>query len=269
MNASLFKAMLKTNGKSIVSYAVGAAFYMFLVIWIYPSIAKSDALEQLFKEMPQGYLSAFGIDGGMLGDLSGFLAAEYYGLLFLIILMIFSVVTATQLIARLVDRGSMAYLLSTSTSRSQIAITQSIILVLGLATITLFSILPVLLGANWLIEDADINIVRFIEMNIVGFLLFFVISGYSFLFSCIFNDEKRALAISGGLSIIFFAINLVAKMSEDFEWLKKFTIFSAFQPTEIAKGTVDILPVSIALGGTGIALFVIAIVIFKKRDLPL
>ncbi|MEB6550954.1 ABC transporter permease subunit [Heyndrickxia sporothermodurans] len=269
MSAALFKTMLKMNGKSISSYAFGAAFYMLLIIWIYPSIAKSDALEQLFKEMPQNYLSAFGFDGGMINDLSGFLAAEYYGLLYLIILMIFSVVTATQLIARLVDRGSMAYLLSTPASRVRIAITQSTILVLGLLVITIFSILPVFIGTKWIIEDANINSWRFIEMNIVGFLLFFVISGYSFLFSCMFNDEKKALAVSGGLSIIFFAINLVAKMSTDFEWLKHVTIFSAFQPTEIAKGSVDILPVSLALGGAGIVLYVLAVIIFKKRDLPL
>lgn len=269
MNGSLFKAMLKINGKGIFSYAFGAAFYMLLIIWIYPSIAKSDALDQLLKEMPANYLNAFGFEGGMLDDLSGFLAGEYYGLLYLIILLIFSVVTATQLIARLIDRGSMAYLLATSTSRTKIAITQSSILIIGLLVITLFSILPVLIGANWIIEDADINISRFIKMNIVGFLLFFVIGGYSFLFSCIFNDEKRALAVSGGLSIIFFAINLVSKMSSDFEWLKNLTIFSAFQPSEIAKGTVDILPVSLALGGVGIILYAIAIFVFQKRDLPL
>lgn len=269
MNASLFKSMLKINAKSIFSYAFGAAFYMLLVIWIYPSIAKSGAMDEIFKQMPQNYLSAFGIEGGMLSDLSGFLAAEYYGLLFLIILMIFSVMTASQLISRLVDRGSMAYLLSTSSSRTKIAVTQASILILGLIVITLFSILPVVFGVNWIIDDADINVTRFIELNIVGFLLFFVISGYSFLFSCIFNDEKRALGVSGGLSIVFFAINLVAKMSSDFEWLKNITIFSTFRPTEIAKGAVDILPVSLGLGAAGIVLYVIAVLVFRKRDLPL
>ncbi|MGE6256483.1 ABC transporter permease subunit [Heyndrickxia sporothermodurans] len=269
MNASLFKSMMKTNGKSIVSYAFGAAFYMLLIIWIYPSIAKSDALNQLFEQMPANYLSAFGFEGGISNELIGFLAGEYYGLLYIIILLIFSVVTATQLVARLVDRGSMAYLLSTSTSRIRVAITQGFILVLGLFVITLFSVLPVLFGAKWIIDDANINYSRFIEMNIVGFLLFFVISGYSFLFSCLFNDEKRAMALSGGLSIIFFALNLVAKMSTDLEWLKYLTIFSAFRPTEIAKGTADILPVSLSLGVVGIVLYAIAILIFQKRDLPL
>ncbi|MGE8203514.1 ABC transporter permease subunit [Heyndrickxia sp. NPDC080065] len=261
--------MLKTNAKGIFSYGIGAAFYMLIIIWVYPSVAKSDALDQVLKQMPANYLKAFGFDGGMPKDLSGFLAGEYYGLLFLIILMIFSVVTASQLMVRLVDRGSMAYLLSTATSRTRIAVTQATILVIGLLIITLISMLPVLIGAKWMIDGSDINVSRFIEMNIVGFFLFFVISGYSFLFSCIFNDEKRALSLSGGLSIIFFAINIVAKLSTDFEWLKNITIFSAFQPTEIAKGTVDILPVSLALGGAGIVLYVLGVLIFRKRDLPL
>lgn len=269
MNGALFKAMLKMNVKNIFSYAIGAAFYMLLVMWIYPSIAKSDAMGQIFEQMPDQYLSAFGIEGGMPKDLSGFLAAEYYGLIFLIILMIFSVMTASQLVARLVDRGSMSYLLATPVSRVRIALTQATILVLGLLVITVFSVLPVVFGAKWMVDDADIHLARFIDMNVVGFLLFFVISGYSFLFSCLFNDEKRALAISGGLSIVFFAINLVSKMSEDFEWLKKMTIFSVFNPSDIAKGEVTILPIALSLGAAGMVLYILGILIFKKRDLPL
>jgi ABC-2 type transport system permease protein len=269
MNPSLFFSTLKTNGKSIFSYAFGSAFYVLLIMWIYPSIAKSSALDEVMKQMPKNYLSAFGFDGGMPKDLSGFLAGEFYGLLFILILLIYSVILSSQLMVRLVDRGSMTYLLSTSVSRTRIALSQALILVFGLLIITLFTIVTVLIGSGLIIEDSHLNVSNFIQMNIVGFLLFFVVSGYSFFFSCVLNDEKRALSISGGLSVVFFAINLVAKMSTDFDWLKYFTIFSAFNPTEIAKGTVDILPISLVLGGSGIILFSLAIFIFRKRDLPL
>ncbi|PKR84123.1 ABC transporter permease subunit [Heyndrickxia camelliae] len=269
MNASLFFSTLKTNGKTLFSYAIGSAFYVLLIMLIYPSFAKSNAMDVVLKQMPQKYLNAFGLDGGMPQNLSGFLAGEFYGLLFLLILMIYSVILSSQLMVRLVDRGSMAYLLSTSASRTKVAVTQAAILIFGLLLITVITIATVLIGSDLMIKGNDLEVSNFIQMNVVGFLLFFVISGYSFFFSCVFNDEKRVLAVSGGLSVIFFAIHLVAKMSTDYDWLKYFTVFSTFDPSGIAKGTVNILPISLALGFSGIVLYTLAILIFSKRDLPL
>ncbi|MBS4174612.1 ABC transporter permease subunit [Bacillus sp. FJAT-49736] len=269
MNTSLFISTLKTKGKTMFSYAFGSAFYVLLIMWIYPSFAKSNALDTVIKQMPQKYLSAFGFDGGMPKNLGGFLAGEFYGLLFLLILIIYSVILSTQLIVRLVDRGSMAYLLSTSVSRTKIAVSQAAVLILGLLLITLVTIATVLIGSNMIMDNNDLQVSNFIQMNVVGFLLFFVISGYSFFFSCVLNDEKRALSLSGGLTIVFFAINLVAKMSTDLEWLKYCTVFSTFNPSDIAKGTIDILPVSLGLGFAGLVLYALAILIFRKRDLPL
>jgi len=226
-------------------------------------------MDVVLKQMPQKYLNAFGLDGGMPQNLSGFLAGEFYGLLFLLILMIYSVILSSQLMVRLVDRGSMAYLLSTSASRTKVAVTQAAILIFGLLLITVITIATVLIGSDLMIKGNDLEVSNFIQMNVVGFLLFFVISGYSFFFSCVFNDEKRVLAVSGGLSVIFFAIHLVAKMSTDYDWLKYFTVFSTFDPSGIAKGTVNILPISLALGFSGIVLYTLAILIFSKRDLPL
>lgn len=45
MNASLFLSTLKTNGKTLFSYAIGSAFYVLLIMLIYPSFAKSNAMD--------------------------------------------------------------------------------------------------------------------------------------------------------------------------------------------------------------------------------
>ncbi|MED1203851.1 ABC transporter permease subunit [Heyndrickxia acidicola] len=269
MSSALLIAMLKTTGKNIFSYAFGAAFYVILIIWIYPSVAHSDALNQVLKQMPSNYLSAFGLQGGMAGNLSGFLAGEYYGLLFIIILMIYSVMTSSQLIARFIDRGSMAYLLSTPNSRVKVAGTQAILLVFGLLMIVLFTTIAGLAGAAWMIKGGNLSVSRFVTINLMGFLLFFVITGYSFLFSCLFNDEKRALTLSGLLTIIFFALDLAAKLSDRLSWIKSLTIFTCFHPSDIARGGVNIWPSAIGLAIAGVLLYSIALYIFKKRDLPL
>lgn len=268
MNRTLFLTMLKNNQKSIIQFAVGIVFYMWLVIWIYPSLAKSNGINDMLKGLPDNLLSMFSLEHG-IQKLTDYLAAEFYGLLFLIIMSIYCVVTATQLIARLVDRGSMAYLLATPTSRVKVAITQAAILLFGQIVIVFFTTAGGLLGTHWISSDVTLDFGTFVKMNFVGFLLFFVVSAYSFLFSCLFNDEKRALSLSAGITIIFFALHLLGKMSSDVDWLLNFTLFSAFDPQKISNGNADLLAPIVGLSAAGVILYVIAIIVFRKKDLPI
>jgi ABC-2 type transport system permease protein len=268
MNLSLFQSMVKTNGKLIAGFAFGSFFYLLLIIWLYPTVAGSTAMEDLLQSMPQEMLKAFGLTEGF-GSIEAFIAGEYYGLLFIIILLIYSVMTSTSLVARLVDGGSMAYLLSSGLSRMKVIITQLIVLLSGLVLITLFTFISGLVGTNFLIDDVTLNTSQFLRLNIVGFLLFYTICGYCFLFSSLLNDEKKALGLSAGLSMFFYILDLASKMSEKVEWLKHFTIFSLFKPQEIVTGSIEIWGACTILLSIGSALFIAAIVLFNKRDLPL
>ncbi|MGV3487788.1 MAG: ABC transporter permease subunit [Tuberibacillus sp.] len=195
------------------------------------------------------------------------MSGEFYGLLFLIILSIYSIMLSTQLIARLVDRGSMAFLLSSPTSRIQIAVTQAVVIITGLLVIILITILGGFSGTAWLVDDVTLDAAHFIQLNLMGFLLFFVISGYSFLFSCLFNDEKRALSTSATITLLFYILDLVGKMSDKFDVFRHFSIFSLFNAQDIAYGTEPILYKAIGLGVAGIILFVAGVIIFRRKDL--
>ena len=122
MNLSLYKQMLRTNMKGIMSYGVGSAFYILLILGIYPSIAgNAEDIEKMIKSMPEGFLNAFGFENG-LGNLEDFISGEYYGLIFIVILSIFSVMLSTKLLAKRVDQGSMAYILSAPTTRGKVSL---------------------------------------------------------------------------------------------------------------------------------------------------
>lgn len=268
MNAALFKAMLKAHGQNLFSYAIGAMLYEWLIIWVYPSIAGSSGLNDVIKSMPESLQKAFGMQGG-IQQLSDYLASEFYGLLFLLILMVYSVMTAVQLVARLVDQGSMAYLLATPVSRTKIAVTQAVTLLVGLFVITLFTTLGGLLGVHWFLDHVAFDTKLFLQINLVGFLLFAVIGGYSFFFSCTLNDEKRTLGAAATLTVAFFAFDMIAKLSDKLAWLSHITIFTAFRPQEIARGTYEVLPTALGLGVAALLLFALGIVQFRRRDLPL
>jgi putative exporter of polyketide antibiotics len=77
------------------------------------------------------------------------------------------------------------------------------------------------------------------------------------------------MGISGMITFLSFSLDLIGKLSDKLNWLRNFSIFSLFRPSEIVNGDVNFSFVTIILLAIGVASFVTGIVGFKKRDLPL
>lgn len=270
MNVSLYKQMLKVNAKGIMNYAVGSAFYMLLMIWLYPGIADhTGALDDLVQSMPQGVTNAFNLTTGFQSAES-FISGEYYGLILVLILSIVCVQMSTRLMAGMVDRGSMAYLLSAPTTRSRVSGTQALVLVTALVVIMGVTTLAGFLGNAWFLGSTyAFDGGRFLQLNLIAFLLFFAVGGLTFLVSCLANDEKKALGIAGLIAFGFFSLDLLAKISTSLDWLKYATLFTLYRPGEIVGGQADIIVNAIVLLAVGLVSFGLGIALFKRRDLPL
>lgn len=268
MNGALYFNELKSNAKTISSYAFGMLFYLWLFIWIYPSFAGSQALNNLLQQMPQGLMKVLGYTVGVthIGD---FLGGEFYSLLYLIIMGIYTIFVATKLVAHMVDTGSMAYLLASPVSRTKIAITQAAVLISGVLVIGLVSTVGALLGVHWFVHHPEMNDTHFVQMNIVGVLLFCVVSGYCFLFSCLVREERTALGLSALVTIVFYGLHTVGELTTKFDWMNHLTLFNVFDPQNLIHGRGHFVADSISLAVSTVVLFGIAIAGFRRRQLPL
>lgn len=270
MNLPLYKEMMTVNLKGIMNYACGSAFYILFMIWLFPSLGdNTKAIDELVQALPEGVSKAFGLNNGFT-SVEGFISGEYYGLILVLILSIVCIQMSTQLVARLVDRGSMAYLLATPTTRRKVAFTQALVLVSSLFIIIAVTTLAGFLGKVWFLGTTfEFGMARFTELNTVAFLMFFAIGGLAFLVSCVCNDEKKAVGISGGITFAFFTIDLLAKISEKLDVLRFFTLFSFYRPGDIVQGTADTTWVCAWLLLIGLLAFASGIELFRRRDLPL
>lgn len=137
----------------------------------------------------------------------GMLAQTFYTLHGVLIPIIFIVMTANSLVANQVDRGSMAYLLSTPTKRSTIIMTQAVYLVV--AILVMFTIETVVgVAAIHIFQgDTELSLNDYVWLNVGLFLLMFALSSISFFFSCVFNLSKNSLALGAGIPLAFSCFN--------------------------------------------------------------
>lgn len=257
---TIFKQTLKANYKLWLIFTIILSVFCSVLIAVFDPKTLSS-MSDMVKDTPLA---------NMLGSTTflGMLSSTFYSMQGVILPLIFVIMTANSLIASQVDRGSMAYLLSTPIKRSVVVRTQAIYLISSLVAMFLIITIIGVLAIQTFQGDVDLNISDFIMLNVGLLLLMFTTSSISFLSSCIFNLTKNSLAFGAGIPLAFFLFELMGKVDSSLEGFKYLSLNSLFDTDAIINDG-NYLIQFILLGVVGIVLYLIGIRIFKQKDLPL
>ncbi len=160
----------------------------------------------------------------------------------------------------------MSYLLSTPNTRVKVVSTQAVYLVFS--TCAIFIVLVgIAIAMSTGIWPGLLNIGLFIVLNMVTLAATLIISGVSFLFSCIFSESRFSLAFGVGIPLLFVVFRMVHSLSEKIDWLKYLTVYTVVDVERLlGGGTYALYSILILLGVTAI-LYGTAIFVFNKKNL--
>lgn len=265
MSIPLLKIELKSNCKIILLFLAIITLYAGLITAMFdPELGAG--INELAESMPQ-FFAVFGMEnpGTTLLD---FLNNYLYGFILILIPFIYIILMCYKLVAKYIDKGSMAYLLNTHYSRTKIMLTQFTVLLIGLFVLICYSTALIIFVSNFMFEG-EMEISKFLLLNLGLFILEIFLSTLCFMFACLFSELKFSIGLGAGLGMIFFLVQMLSQTSEDIEFLKYLTPLTLFNPESlVAFETKGFICLSILLS-SAIVFFVIAIFRFKKRDLSL
>ena len=188
-----------------------------------------------------------------------------YGMMAMILPGIYILISSNKLLAGQVDRGSMAYVLSTPKRRSTVVhgiINAASPITLGQAGIEI----PELMGA-------ELTFDMILKVNLSAMLVCLAMGGVCFMFSGIFNQSKYSVAFSGTFVGVSILANMMAMFGslgvdalENFKYASICTLYDynsviADTDTWIIKGAVAL--------GIAVVSYAIGSIRFCKKDLPL
>ena len=265
INAALFRQSMKSGLKLLLLFALILTVYVSVMVTMFdPEIGK--ALEAFAKALPE-IMAMVGMDTAA-ATLTGFLSNYLYGFIMLVFPMVYGMLLSNRLMARPVDRGSMAFLLASPNPRRRVAFTQLLVLMLNQALLIAYATALAIVCSEAMFPG-ELETGRYILMNAGVFFLHTALSGLCFFAACVSNESRKALAVGGGISAVFYLIRMLANMGGRLENLTYATIFTLFDPERIIAGesgalamTGILLLIGAVLSGAGIA-------VFEKRDLPL
>ncbi|MEG0365422.1 MAG: ABC transporter permease subunit [Coprobacillus sp.] len=264
-NLTLFKKEIKTNYKILCIFLALIAMYSSVIVVMFdPELGNS--LDMMAKSMPEIF-AAFGMMN-VGSTLIEFVANYLYGFILIAVPLVCTVVLANRLVARYVDNGSMSYLLATPHSRRQIITSQAITLMIAILTMVLFAtgLIVIVSGLSF---PGELEISKFLILNVGLFGLLLFMGSLCFLASCLFNDTKTTNGVGGGVIILSVLLQMISQVGDKFEFLKYATPLTLLDVNGILAGHSEAYMFIGILYVLAIIVFVIAIRIFTKKDLSI
>ena len=228
---------------------------------------KSNLPLFLILTVLQGIMVAMVSGSGLAVETTG---RAYYNMLPGVVSAIYVIITSNKLLAAQVDKGTMAYVLSTPAKRSKVAVTQAVFLLGSL--LIMFSVSA---GAHILgkyisvgsIIASDVQTILLLNLGL--FVLNAALSGICFLASSVFNLSKYVVAVGGGIVGVFQLLSIMSMFGESFNWMKNLTLVSLYDITSIFAHSSVFIWKFIVLAGIGVITYIVGTTAFAKRDLPL
>jgi ABC-2 type transport system permease protein len=201
----------------------------------------------------------------------------FYPVVAILLPLVYTVVVGNKLFASQIDRGSMAFILSTSIKRSKIAFTQMFFFVISLVIMFLITATCDVILALTIKNSLAIDKVLLLNL---GLLLFTIAMGsITYMFSAIFNYTKYSISLGGGLALVFFISKILGLFGSDLfmnmgigiepmAFFNNITLISLFNTSSILESTTTYLVQFAILIAISITCFSVGAIWFTKKDIP-
>lgn len=262
ISITLLKRNIKTCMKPFLLVFAVICMYTVIIVYMYdPDFA--EMLEEYQQKMPE-VMAAMGMTG-IASSLIEWMQIYLYGFIMMLFPLIFIIVMVQKLVMGYIDSGSMANLLATGNSRGEIICTQAFSAVLWMVLLMGAVNVAGIFSGMWLFPG-ELNVERYLILNISTLFLQLVVAGISFLCACVCSEARHYYTVGAGLPLLFFLMQMISNMGEKLENLKYFTIYTLLPAEEIAAGKGCMIQ-NLVLLFLAMVLFGSGIWWFQRRDL--
>ncbi|MCL2110031.1 hypothetical protein FWH30_00360 [Microgenomates group bacterium] len=262
---TLFKFNIRTNIFFWGILTLVMSFYICEIVFIFDPSAM-QALESILEMYPQEFMSAFGMSD-LGGNLAQLLAGFFYGMLVYVVPMIYYINVANRLIAKMVDNGSLVYLLQTPLSRLKIVITQAIFLLLSLFLMFVLVFL-VALGMSNSMFPGQLDVVALARLHFSTYFLSALMASICFFYSCYFNETRLSLAFGASIPVVFLLMQMLGGISENLKIFLDLSIFAVIDPRAVVDNG-NPLALNLAFIALTILFISLGSWVFKRKKLPI
>ena len=282
MNAALWKKTIRESRWLLL----GGLAFMFAVHWLRVWIASFfsvRSLEGIFSFMPSVVESMLPVTYAQMATTAGRIAIAYDDPVVLLLVTVWAISRGSDAVAGELNRGTMEMVLAQPVTRLGVLGTQAAVTLTGAALLAATALLGTAVGLATITLDQPAALKSFLPAALNLFAITAFLAGLSTMVSSGSNYRARVIGMVGGFYAVSMVVKIVGRMAPGYGWLTYCSFFTPFEPQLLvadsgrawslwnrAAGAIEMggLGYDSILIGLGLAFYLVAAVIFYRRDLP-
>lgn len=243
----------------------GLLAYIWLSLALFPTLEQAGIdfdvyIDSLPPEVKRGFIG----NVQSLTDIDGYLVAQVYQQLWVLILGVYFAYVAARAISSEVENGSIDLLLTNPLSRTRLVVGKFLSLVPVLVFVNLVSLLAIYEGVVLIGESVDpVNLAM---LHALSTLYLLTASSIGLVLSVVFDSVRRAQGAAIGVSFGMFLVDTLT-FDTDYEWLGTFAISRYYDAGAVlTEGDVAFDDVAVLIVVT-LLLVMVAAELFERKDI--
>ncbi len=264
MLGNAFFKSLRDQARPLLLWAIGVAFYVALLLSIYPSIRHSAGqLQGYIKSLPSAVRAAFLGPGGDFSSPVGYVNVELLSWLAPIVFIAFAVSIAARALAGEEESGTLSLLLTQTIGRRRLVLQKYAAMVVTVAILGLAFWLSLLVATA--IAGTPVGAGKLADALLRLTLLGLAVGSVTFAVSGASGRRQAGIAAGAGVGVAMYLLNTLAQMNthiRPFRYLSLFHYSGGASP--LGEG-LNAAGVAVLLA-TSAVLLAAAAVAFERRD---
>ncbi|HEV7225069.1 MAG TPA: ABC transporter permease subunit [Pirellulales bacterium] len=271
MNKALWSKSVREARPLFLALVALMFGFQWLFVWL-TSLVELGAYKAILQLLPGEFHSLVNIPLAKLATDTGRISLAYVDPVVIFAVLSWSLARGSDCVAGEIGRGTMEMLLAQPISRLAVLGVQATVTTAGAALLAVAAWLGTVQGLAVCKLSDEVSAADFVPAAINLFALTFFLSAASSLVSACDSYRWRAIGIMGGFYVIELVIKIVGRLAPKYDWLMYGTFLAAFEPQVMVVSPERVGSMSLrydgALIGLALACYVLAAIVFCRRDLP-
>jgi ABC-2 type transport system permease protein len=283
MNAALWKKSIRESRWLLL----GSLAFMFAVHWLrvwVSSYFSTSALEGMFSFMPDLVEQLLPVPFSQVASSAGRIAVAYDDPIVLLLVTVWAISRGSDAVSGELNRGTMEMLLAQPVTRLGVLGTQAAVTLGGAALLAGMALLGTSVGLATIRLEETVSPQVFVPAALNLFAITAFLAGLTTMVSAGSNYRSHTIGIVGAFYAVSMIVKIVGRLAPGWKWLTYGSFFTPFEPQLLVSNAVKAWSLATAdaggsfelgglgydgvLIGLGLASYLVASVIFYRRDLP-
>ncbi len=247
----------------LIPMSIGLALFQLLITRMSPAPDEVSWMTRMMARVPPQLLAIAGSDMGALTP-GGFLGIGYGHPFIFLLLIAWAVRVSSGALAGEIGRGTMDLLAARPVPRWQHVVAAYLAVAAGVAVLAAAAWAGTAIGLQ--IRVLGVSPLQIFKIAAMAWLLFVTFGAVGLAIAATQREGGSAMGWLSGVIATSFVLEYLARIWKPMSAFLPFSLFTYYDPQHIVRGGVNWLDI-VKLAGVAVVALVVAVVIFRRRDL--